>query len=63
MRQDDLVVFAEDLYDVMGLNTDHITQLQFFHKYVETDDAFMVSDEGDKQIILMDGYKITITKV
>lgn len=57
-----LVHFAQDLYDVLGMNTDFITQEQFFNEYVADDDAFMVSDEGDKQVIYFDDYTITITK-
>ena len=57
-----LVQFAQDLYDVLGMNTDFITQKQFFNEYVADDNAFMVSDEGDKQVILFDDYTITITK-
>lgn len=52
--------FAQDLYDVLGMNTNHCTQREFFNKYVEDDNAFMVSDEGDKQVIFFDDYTITI---
>lgn len=58
----DLAVFAEDLYNVLGMNKNFCTQKQFFEKYVEDDNAFMVSDEGDKQCILFDDYTITIKK-
>ena len=61
-RTADLAEFAQDVYDVLGMNTRFITQRQFFDKYVEDDDAFMVSDEGDKQVILFDDFTITITK-
>lgn len=57
----DLAEFAQDIYDVLGMNTNHCTQRQFFDKYVENDDAFMVSDEGrNKQVIYFDNFKITI---
>ena len=42
------------------MNTNFITQKRFYEKYVEDDDAFMVSDEGDKQVIYFDDFKITI---
>lgn len=58
----DLAEFAQDLYDVLGMNTKHCTQEEFFEKYVRNDDAFMVNDEGDKQYILFDNYTITIKK-
>ena len=58
---DELTRFAQDLYDVLGMNTNHCTQRQFFNKYVEDDNAFMVSDEGrDKQVIYFDNFTITI---
>lgn len=58
----DVVQFAADVYDVLGMNTNFITQKQFFNTYVEDDKAFMVSDEGDKQVIYFDDFKITIEK-
>lgn len=58
----DFVEFAEDIYNVLGMNTNLIKQKQFYDKYVADDNAFMVSDEGDKQVILFDDYTITITK-
>lgn len=60
---DELTLFAQDLYDVLGMNTNHCTQKEFFDKYVRDDDAFMVSDEGrDKQVIYFDNYTITIKR-
>lgn len=59
----DLFEFAQDLYDVLGLNSNFCTQEEFFNKYVKFDNAFMVSDEGDKQYILFDNFKITIERV
>ena len=56
----DLPTFAQDVYDLMGRNTNFITPKQFFEKYVAIDEAFMVSDEGDKQFIFFDDFKITI---
>ena len=58
----DLYEFAQDVYDVLGMNTNFCTQKNFYHKYVELDDAFMVSDEGDKQYIFFDNFKITIER-
>ena len=55
--------FAQDLYDLMGRNTNHITAEQFFDKYIASDQAFMVSDEGDKQYIYLDNFTITIHRV
>lgn len=58
---DDITTFAQDLYDVLGMNTNHCTQQEFFDKYVRDDDSFMVSDEGrDKQVIYFDDFTITI---
>lgn len=58
---DELTRFAQDLYDVLGMNTNHCTQQEFFDKYVMDDNAFMVSDEGrDKQVIYFDNLTITI---
>ena len=56
------VQFAQDVYDVLGMNTNYIKQEEFYDKYVADDNAFMVSDEGDKQVIYFDDYTITITK-
>lgn len=58
----DLTEFAQDLYDVLGMNTNFCTQKNFFEKYVMDDNAFMVCDEGDKHYILFDDYKITIER-
>ena len=58
----DLAEFAQDLYDVLGMNKNDCTQKQFFEKYVRDDKAFMVSDEGEEQLILFDNYTITIKK-
>ena len=58
----DLAEFANDLYDVLGMNTNFISQNQFYDRYVKNDNAFMVSDEGDKQVIYFDDFKITIER-
>ena len=58
----ELMAFAQDIYDVLGMNTHHCTQEKFFDKYVINDNAFMVSDEGDKQYIYFDDFKITIER-
>lgn len=63
MDNTDLVTFAQDLYDVLGMNTNHCTQKSFFARYVEDDKSFMVSDEGDEQYILFDNFRITITRI
>ncbi len=60
---DELSRFAQDMYDVLGMNTDHCTQQQFFDQYVMDDNAFMISDEGrNKQVIYFDDYTITIKR-
>ena len=60
---DELSRFAQDLYDVLGMNTDHCTQQRFFNRYVMNDNAFMISDEGrNKQVIYFDDYTITIKR-
>lgn len=58
----DLHEFAQDIYDVLGLNTNSITQKEFFFKYVEKDDAFMVDAEMDEAHILFDDFIITIKR-
>ena len=54
--------FAQDLYDVLGMNTDNCTQEQFFNKYVENDNAFMIDSYTDKEIIYFDDFTITIKR-
>lgn len=58
----DLNEFAQDLYDVLGMNTDHCTQKQFFNKYVENDNAFMIDSYTDKEVIYFDDFTITIKR-
>lgn len=58
----DLNEFAQDLYDVLGLNTDNCTQKEFFNKYVENDDAFMIDSYTDEEIIYFDDFTITIKR-
>lgn len=59
----ELTEFAQDLYDVLGMNTHHCTQQRFFNRYVMNDNAFMISDEGrNKQVIYFDDYTITIKR-
>lgn len=58
----DLNEFAQDLYDVLGMNTDNCTQKQFFNKYVENDNAFMVDSYTDKEVIYFDDFTITIKR-
>lgn len=58
----DLNEFAQDLYDVLGMNTDHCTQEQFFNKYVENDNAFMIDSYTDKEVIYFDDFTITIKR-
>ena len=59
--KNDLAEFANDLYDLMGKNTQFMTQDEFFEKYVENDNAFMVFDNGKKQVIYFDDFTITVT--
>lgn len=54
--------FAQDLYDVLGMNTDNCTQEQFFNKYVANDDAFMIDSYTDEEIIYFDDFTITIKR-
>lgn len=59
----ELTEFAQDLYDVLGMNTGHCTQQRFFNRYVMNDNSFMISDEGqNKQVIYFDDYTITIKR-
>lgn len=55
--------FTQDLYDVLGMNTNHCTQEQFFDKYVAEDKSFMVDCENANGIIYFDNFKITIKKI
>lgn len=59
--KNDIEQFAQDLYDLMGLNG--MKARAFFNKYVVSDDAFMVdtSDE-DEAIIYFDDLTITIKR-
>lgn len=58
----DTTQFAQDVYDVLGMNTNFLTQEDFYYKYVKSDDAFMVDAYKDHAVIYFDNYKITITK-
>ena len=56
-----LTEFSQDIYDVLGMNTNHCTQEDFYYRWVETDHAFMVdNDDPDKAYIYFDDFKITI---
>lgn len=55
--------FTSDLYNVLGMNTDHCTQKQFFNRYVATDKAFMMDCDDEEGIIYFDDFKITIEKI
>ena len=59
-RNERLNEFAQDLYDVLGMNTNDCTQEQFFKKYVENDYAFMVDSYTDREVIYFDDFTITI---
>lgn len=59
-RNERLNEFAQDLYDVLGMNTNDCTQEQFFNKYVENDNAFIVVPYADEAIIQFDDFTITI---
>ena len=59
-NEKDINKFAQDLYDVLGMNTNNCTQEQFFKKYVESDYAFMVDSYTDREVIYFDDFTITI---
>ena len=59
-NEKDINEFAEDLYDVLGMNTNNCTQEQFFKKYVENDYAFMIDSYTDREVIYFDDFTITI---
>ena len=59
-NENDITKFAQDLYDVLGMNTNDCTQEQFFDKYVENDNAFIVVPYADEAIIHFDDFTITI---
>lgn len=62
-EKEQLSEFAQDMYDVLAMNTNNMTQDKFFDKYVANDNAFMICDEGDVQTIFFDDYEITIKRV
>lgn len=41
INSDYLKRLGSDLYDLMAMNTDYITQEQFFEKYILQDDSIM----------------------
>lgn len=59
-RNERLNEFAQDLYDVLGMNTNYCTQEEFFNKYVENDNAFINVPYTDEAIIHFDDFTITI---
>ena len=59
-NEKDINEFAQDLYDVLGMNTNNCTQEQFFKKYVENDYAFMIDSYTDREVIYFDDFTITI---
>lgn len=59
-RNERLSEFAQDLYDVLGMNTNDCTQEEFFKKYVENDYAFMTDSYTDREVIYFDDFTITI---
>ena len=63
MDKRELFEFGQDVYDLMGMNTNFINQREFYEKYVRDDDAFMVSVEGNKQVIYFDKFKVTIEAI
>lgn len=54
--------FANDLYDVLAMNTELCTQEVFFNQYVKEDKSFMLNLGRDKSYIYFDDFKITIEK-
>ena len=42
------------------MNTNFCTQEQFFDKYVEKDEAFVINQYKDEAVILFDNFIITI---
>lgn len=60
INMDGLARFAQDLYDVLGMNTDFCTQQRFFDQYVMDDNSFMIDQYTDRAVIYFDDYTITI---
>lgn len=58
--KNDIGQFAQDLYDLMGLNG--MKARDFFNKYVVSDNAFMVDTYEDEAIIYFDDLTITIKR-
>lgn len=55
--------FANDLYDVLGMNTDFCTQQEFFDEYVRDDNSFQIDEFTDHTTILFDDVKVTIEPI
>ena len=60
INSDYLKRLGSDLYDLMAMNTDFITQEQFFEKYILQDDSIMC-DYGEDGCICIEGDKFKIT--
>lgn len=58
-RNVSIATFVQDLYDLMGMNG--VSQSDFFFKYVEEDDAFMVDAFADEGVIYFDNFTIKVT--
>lgn len=58
-RNETIDEFVQDLYDLMGRNTNFVTPSQFYHKWVEHDDAFMV--DNNENVIYFDDFTIKVT--
>lgn len=50
--------FVQDLYDLMGMNG--VSQSDFFIRYVEEDDAFMVDAFEGEGVIYFDNFTIKV---
>lgn len=50
--------FTQDLYDLMGRNTQFMTPKRFFDKYILSDGAFMV--DADEKRIYLDEFDIVL---
>ena len=55
--------FANDLYDVLGMNTDFCTQQEFFDEYVRDDNSFQIDEFTDHTTIWFDDVKVTVEPI
>ena len=61
--RDNFSEFANDLYDVLGMNTNFCTQREFYDKHVRDDRSFQIDEFTDHATIWFDNVKITVEPI